>query len=336
MKKVTILLFLMAATNLLLAQNQSIKDLLDNPGLSLRNKVKIQGTILQYVPAGTTNTAFYIIVDDLGGEIIVQTPAEGIPETFKKYKVEGYFNFIDSKYIIQETSRQLLEATPAPAPEPAPTPTRERTQPAPTPAPAPPPPPPAKDNTLLYVIIAVAAVLIILVIIMSKKKQEPATTAPQTHYPPAPETQPISPVTQPIHTTGSSGSTGGFTTIRIETAPKTMRFIPGKFTITSDEDKGMSFNIAGYPTPEGAMVTIGRESVSGERSYAHIKIDDKFKTVSRKQAELLHSDRMLYIRNKSEANYTQVDGFELKPGEKRELKSGSKIRMGELELMYSV
>ncbi len=320
---------LLMASLVALSQDASIKTIFDNPGRYLGERVEVQGTVTQFVPASTTTSAFYYIQGDYGNIITVQTEKTDrgqIPVIGQKYKVTGFFNLINNEYVVSEIRRESI-APPSAAAGPD---TQEQTQPAPAPT------PPAKDNTLLYVIIAIAGLLIILAIIMARKKQEKTVTSPPVNHSPTPETQPITPVTQSIHTTGSSEPTGGFTTIRIETAPKTMRFIPGKFTIISEEDKGMSFNIAGYPTPEGAMITIGRESVSGERSYAHIKIDDKFKTVSRKQAELLHSDRMLYIRNKSEANYTQVDGFELKPGEKRELKSGSKIRMGELELMYSV
>jgi pSer/pThr/pTyr-binding forkhead associated (FHA) protein len=113
-----------------------------------------------------------------------------------------------------------------------------------------------------------------------------------------------------------------------------MKFIPGTFVITSQEDKGKSFKIPGFHTPDGSVVTIGREDVNNERRYAHIRIADKFATVSRKQAEILFAFDKLYVKNLSATNYTVVDGYELKPNERREISAGSIIKMGELEFTY--
>ena len=97
-------------------------------------------------------------------------------------------------------------------------------------------------------------------------------------------------------------------------------------------DKGKSFKIAGYPTPSGNVVSIGREEIQGERKYAHIQLNQK--TISRKQAEIISIEGKLYVKNISETNYTQVDGIELKPNEKVELKPNSTIRTGEIEFQY--
>jgi len=125
-------------------------------------------------------------------------------------------------------------------------------------------------------------------------------------------------------------------TIRIYSAPKTMKFIPGELVITSGRDKGKTFKIAGYPTQEGIKVTIGREKVTGDRAYAHIMLGEEYKTVSRKQAELISRNGKLYIKNLSGTNYTQVDGIELGPGEIGEVRNGSIIKMGELEMEYRI
>ncbi len=321
MKRKIILMVFVLTTSLVYAQNNnSIKKILDNPGPYLNEIVQIKGIVVQYFNENTNTTAYYVIKDDFGGVIKVQTAHAGAPETNKKYNVKGYLNKINNEYVIQETSRELLE-------KPVPVVTSQPVTSSPAPS-------STKDNTLLYVIAGIAGVLVIVLIIVFASKKSSAPAIPPSYQPgqTGPSTQPITMKSSAPKTIASQG----FSTIRFESAPKTMKFIPGKFTITSQEDKGKMFQIAGFPSHGDAVVTIGREEVRGERSYAHIKLDDKFKTVSRKQAELVYSNHVLYVVNRSESNYTQVDGYELKPGEKREVKKGSLIRMGELEFKYDV
>jgi len=321
MKRKIILLAFVCMASLMYAQNNnSIKKILDNPGPSINEIVKIEGIVVQYFDENTNTTAYYVIKDDFGAHIKVQTSTLGAPETNKKYMVKGYLNRINNEYVIQEISRESIEKPVSVTPSQPVT-----TYNAPV---------SNQDNTLLYIILGIAGVLIVVLIIVFATKNSSARSTPSV--PPSRQT---GPPTQPITARTSAPKTiasQGFTTIRFESAPKTMKFIPGKFIITSLEDKGKIFQIAGFPSHGDAVVTIGREEVKGERSYAHIKLDDKFKTVSRKQAELVYSNHILYVINRSESNYTQVDGFELKPGEKREVKKGSVIRMGELEFKYEV
>jgi len=130
-------------------------------------------------------------------------------------------------------------------------------------------------------------------------------------------------------------SSDDFKTIKImASSPKTLKFIPGKLTIVSGEDTGKSFKIAGFPTSEGSIVSIGREEVKGDRAYSHIQLMQK--TISRKQAEIVQKDGKLYVKNLSDTNFTQLDGIELKPNEKAELKAGAVLRLGELEVKYEV
>lgn len=125
-----------------------------------------------------------------------------------------------------------------------------------------------------------------------------------------------------------------FKTIRIPTnTPKTLQFIPGKLIITAGEDKGKEFLISGYPTPKGNVVSVGREVVVGEKMYSHIQLNDK--TVSRRQAELIHKDDKLFLRNVSETNYTSLDGKELGTQEVRHIKKNAIIKMGDLEFQYT-
>jgi pSer/pThr/pTyr-binding forkhead associated (FHA) protein len=115
-----------------------------------------------------------------------------------------------------------------------------------------------------------------------------------------------------------------------------MRYVPGELVVLSGEDRGKSFKIAGYPTSEGSVVTIGREPVTDERAFAHIQIEERFHTVSRKQAELIWKEKKLFVRNLSDTNPTQVNGIEIKPGKKVQLKPGAVMRTGELEFEYKV
>ncbi|MFC0876765.1 FHA domain-containing protein [Saccharicrinis sp. FJH2] len=125
-----------------------------------------------------------------------------------------------------------------------------------------------------------------------------------------------------------------FQTIKLSAAgdPKTLKFIPGELKIISGTDEGKVFKIAGYPTPEGNIVTIGREDIKGERGYAHIRLMEK--TISRKQAELIESDNKLRLKNVSKTNLTIVDGVQLQPGEEVEIKPNSTIKTGEVEFQY--
>ena len=125
-------------------------------------------------------------------------------------------------------------------------------------------------------------------------------------------------------------------TIRIITPPKTMKFIPGELVIISGEDKGKAFKIAGYPTPEGNVVTIGREQVTGDRAFAHLQLADSLQTVSRKQAQIIYRNYKIYVKNLSQVNFTQVNGIELGVNEEMELTPGSMIKMGSIELQYKL
>ncbi|MFB6317194.1 FHA domain-containing protein [Saccharicrinis sp. FJH54] len=125
-----------------------------------------------------------------------------------------------------------------------------------------------------------------------------------------------------------------FQTIKLSAAgdPKTLKFIPGELKIISGTDEGKVFKIAGYPTPEGNIVTIGREDIKGERGYAHIRLMEK--TISRKQAELIESNNTLKVKNISKTNLTIVDGVQLQPDEEVEIKPNSTIKTGEVEFQY--
>lgn len=125
-------------------------------------------------------------------------------------------------------------------------------------------------------------------------------------------------------------------TIRIISPPKTMKFIPGELVVVSGIDKGKAFKIAGYPTPEGNVVTIGREQATGDRAFAHLQLNDSMQTVSRKQAQIIYRNQRIFVKNMSQVNFTQVNGIELGVNEEIELTPGSMIKIGSIELQYKL
>jgi len=113
-----------------------------------------------------------------------------------------------------------------------------------------------------------------------------------------------------------------------------MKFVPGRLVIAAGPDQGKEFRIAGRPTPEGNVVTIGRAEVEGEKAFAHIQLGDTYRTVSRMQAEIIQQDDKILLKNTSETNPTMVNGDHVPTGESVELDGGDMIRMGELMLRY--
>jgi len=280
----------------------TVEDIQKSPGAFTGRVVIIKGIVEQWVES-PTGTNYYLLKGQNGG--IININSETKPKTWKEYQVKGYVQSDPVKRIpfIAEITRTLLEVDPEPIV------IEEQT-----------------DNTVLYLALgALIIVLFILVFFYVSRKKQISSTPSQI---------------QPISTSGQfhspSSSSQDFKTIKITRAdPKTMKFIPGKLEIISDEDKGKSFRIAGFPTAEGSIVTLGREAVKGEREYAHIQIDDKFKTVSRKQAEIREKDSKIFVKNLSSSNITQLNGKELAEGELVEIKFNDVIKMGELEFKYS-
>ena len=184
--------------------------------------------------------------------------------------------------------------------------------------------------------------VVIVVLLLNKKKSSPPARAQASQPNPFGSSSQLNPLgaappkpSAPMSQPSIIPSAESYKTIVVsQGAPKTIKFIPGYLEIISGEDKSKKLRIAGYPTPSGGIVTIGREEVLGERAFAHIQLKEK--TVSRKQAELISTDGKLFIKNLSETNFTRVDGVELKPEERTELKPGSVIRMGELEFQYKL
>ncbi len=282
-----------------------------NPGSYFGKEVTVLGFIELYVdsPGGTY---YYLLKGDYGGVIKVNCSKQ--EETKKKYYVTGLVqkDLKTTQPIIVET--KIIPVIPIPAEEE-----------------------PIVDYTWIYYVFGgLVIVLIILIIVQfaikKKGKMEQTLSTSSDSFSSELKAPPTMPSQNTMPRTSSQ-----FSTIKITNAvPKTMRFIPGKLKIVSDRDKGKEFRIAGYPTPKGNIVTIGREAVKGDREFAHIQIDEKFGTVSRKQAEFREKDGKLYIKNLSSTNLTQINGKEIAANEIVEVKFGDVVRMGEIEFEYSM
>ena len=278
----------------------SIEDIVSNPGEFSNEFVIVEGHVTQYTPGDEETTANYLLVGDYGTPIKVNTQGER-PNISTPYRVMGTVvidPYTQQPYIIENKKEALT----------------------------------GDDNILLYGILIGGFVLIaVLLVILLRRKSEPETPPAQEPQSEPNENYQSESYGDPAPDTDYEED---FKTIRISTdSPKTFKFIPGKLVITTGEDTGKEFMIPGYPTPEGNIVTVGREDVKGERRYAHIQLKER--TVSRKQAELIQKDGKLFIKNLSETNYTQLNGTELEPGELKEIKDKSTLRFGELEFQYN-
>ena len=295
----------------------TIETIVTNPEKFADGAVEITGTATLYAPASSPSTGHYLLKGASGTAIRVNT-TDGSPELRRKYKVTGivYLDPATRVPFISEKSRVRTDL-----PEQAASPQAAEAEEG-----------GSWDKAWLLLILVVALVGVT-VLLFRRRPQPPEpieAPAPASEPAPAPE-QAAAPPPAPVE------SASDLKTVRIvPPSPKTMRYVPGELVVLSGEDKGKSFKIAGYPTPDGSVVTIGRESVTDERAFAHIQIEERFHTVSRKQAELIWKEKKLFVKNLSDTNPTQVNGIEIKPGKRVQLKPGSIMRTGELEFEYKV
>lgn len=275
-----------------------IKDITDNPGKYIQEKVEIEGVVTQYVEGNTATTSYYSLQGNYGGLIKVNTSASS-PITLSRYKVTGTI-ILDQKTrrpVLIEDTRVPLSGMP---------------------------------KILTYGLLVAGVLLILVLVIFILRNRKPALKGSEAN------TQPITKTNVPDSsgTPKSSVADEDYATIKISTgAPPTMVLVPGRLEIIAGTDKGKSFKIAGYPGPEGSVVTIGREEVHGEKKFAHIQLMEK--TVSRKQAEIIHTNKTLYVKNLSTTNQTEIDGKPISTGEQVELLAGSVIKTGEVEFKYT-
>ncbi|MEM4325842.1 MAG: FHA domain-containing protein [Candidatus Pacearchaeota archaeon] len=304
------------------AQLTPVESIIAKPQDYIGSTVTTQGLVVIY-QKGYGNTNYYILRGNYGGLIRVNT-AEKSPDINKIYKVEGivYYDvntrspFISErkKYLLEEKNQEekLVQSEQISKMQ------SSETQ--------------KKEGGQQLIGLAILLIILLSVYLFTKQKQLIKSSGAISSGVPNINTSQIEYSHEPLYEKIPEYE---FKTIKIATeSPKTLKFIPGKLTIISGDDLGKSFKIAGYPTNEGNIVTVGREEIRGERAYSHIQLIQK--TVSRKQAEIIQKGDKLYIKNLSETNPTQVNGVELKPLEKSELNPGDILRFGELEFKYEL
>jgi hypothetical protein len=295
----------------------TIETIVTNPEKFADGAVEITGTVTLFAPAASPSTGHYLLKGASGTAIRVNT-TDGSPELRRKYKVSGivYLDPTTRVPFISEKSRVRTDL-----PEGATSAAAAEAEEGGT-----------WDKAWLLLILVAALVGVTVLLFRRQSKPSPMIEAPASPLEPAPAPEQVE-----ASPAAPAECAPDLKTVRIvPPSPKTMRYVPGELVVLSGEDKGKSFKIAGYPTPEGSVVTIGREPVADERAFAHIQIEERFHTVSRKQAELIWKEKKLFVKNLSDTNPTQVNGIEIKPGKRVQLKPGSIMRTGELEFEYKV
>jgi predicted component of type VI protein secretion system len=346
----TITILLLVNVNVLFAQTNkapmktTIEKIVDNPGAFIDETVIVQGLVVKYFREPSHTNSFYSLKGKYDGKILVKVEAQKEPLLEHFYEVKGTVFKENGNVFIHQTetaeipdlknytwgnSNEVLDNDDVSNLEKS-----DKIE---------------KDDSgeeigvlpdkgmSFYIIVAaiviVIIVLVVLLIKMTSKKNEVEVNVNQPTSTPPPVPQPAP---QPVQST--SVSDDDYKTIKlVRDSAKTLKFIPGKLEIVSGPDAGKSFRLSGYPTSQGSVVTIGTLEEKGDRQYAHIQIDKSFRTVSRRQAEIIFNEKekKLYIKNLSNTNYTKVDDVELNPNEAIELKDGSVISMGELSFRYT-
>jgi len=324
----------------------SISEINGNPGKYRGQTVTVQGTIDRHVDSGSdTDTKNYIIKDDSGQEIRAKTTKKP-PSTGARFQVEGTIEIspFNRKPVLDEESRSELSS----ASQNQASSSESLRQ--------------GFSTITVYLIFGLGILVVVVLGYFAYASQ--ADDRRQAVAPPSDDgvsedqegSSDLSttelggdgdesesgfpePSGQRIKSESSSSQSSeedsdGPETLKFKAPPKTMKFVPGRLVIAAGPDQGKEFRIAGRPTPDGNVVTIGRAEVEGERAFAHIQLGDTYRTVSRMQAEIIQQDQTILLKNTSETNPTIVNGDNLPAGETVELQDGDMIRMGELMLRY--
>ena len=300
----------------------TIDNIVTTPGKYSDAAVEVVGVVSLYVPAVSTSTGHYLLKSETGTVIRVNT-TEKAPELRRKYRVAGivYLDPATKAPFISEKSRVRADVTGAEEASPGQESAEKNWW---------------EDTTILS-LFALLVIVAAFVMYLRLRKKRPGLPQPAAAEPPQAVALTTTEGAVPLDLEATYPLPSDLKTVRLTpSSPMTMKYVPGELVLVSGEDKGKAFKIAGFPTPEGSIVTIGREAVTGERAYAHIQIHDRFHTVSRKQAEFIWKDKKLFVKNLSETNPTQVDGAEVKSGKLVQVKPGSIVRTGELEFQYKV
>lgn len=322
-----------------LGEKTTIEDIWKNPDKFKDLTVSVQGQVLEFITEQSNTNSFYVLKGKYDGVIRVKVQFDE-PTIGKKYIVTGTLypdvdlyntgNIDDAVFIHQTNIKEIddfYDWDKEPVTKPKSITDEEKTNTEKK---------PIEIDYLFYVII-IAIILVLIVIIllvvkfMSSKKE---TSTNNSFIPEAPVQNTVAP-----SSASAPVAEDDFKTIKIvRDTSRTLKFIPGQLEIISGEDMGKSFRLAGYPSADGSITTMGTKEQTGDRRFAHILIDKKFRTVSRYQAEFIYrnTENKLYIKNISKVNLTKIDGTELKENEMAVVKNGSTITTGELDFRYTV
>ncbi len=333
MKKILILFTAIVLVNSWVwgQQSTTIESIRETPRHYIQEYVEFTGYIERYVPGTAETTSFYQIRGDYGGSIRVNTSSQR-PAINAKYRVSGTVIFDQETLLVIEERKTRLSDAPGVSP-------RQE-------GPVTPPPGSSRNNAMLIAIVVLAVIVIVGALVLFFNR----SAKPKAMYARSGDFISDDSATPPVPSSKVSGS--GFAsqnlgqqyeTVRVETSvPPTLKFIPGKLLITNGPDKGKTLILSGYPTPEGNVLTIGRDfrewqdhpKLSGDRKYAHIRIKDDSRTLSRIQAEIIYREDRVYLKNLSEVNPCKVNGTDVAVNESVELSPGAKITTGYIEFSY--
>lgn len=332
-----------------------ISEIVENPDQYSNQVVRVEGTIDRHVSTGnggdaTSSTENYVLRGDTGAEIRIKTANEP-PAVGARRQVEGLVSI--SPFNREPVMIEQNRTAPSDAEE---EPSGAQLQ-------------QGFSTTAVYLIfglgVLIVGALAYFAYASGRNQRQRRPMAPPRPQPSAPEElEPKEGATEPAPSTSTETTTEelqadasgpdrrriksesssslepeddsstGPETLMFKAPPKTMKFVPGRLVIAAGPDQGKEFRIAGHPTPNGNVVTIGRAKVEGDRAFAHIQLGDTYRTVSRMQAELIQQDQTILLKNKSETNPTMVNGEQVPSDQLVEISDGDMIRMGELMLRY--
>lgn len=313
-----VIVFFVTITSVTGQVKTTVYEINNNPGNFINENVQVEGLVLQYIPGSSSTLAHYILKDDMGAEIQINTTV-GSPSTNEKYSVTGVLYQENRRLFISEQSRQSLE-----------------------PASSAPPTVIESDNTLTYIMISSGVLLLLVAFYFlytkSEKKTEKFTSSEGDSK--SDDKYNVNNLDEEAHKTFMDSS--GDNTVVIDRDYMTMKALPGKLVVLNGDQADKKLSLFGANSPEGKVITIGRDSPDWKkhlkkgRENAHIRIKDSTQTVSRLQAELISSNGEMKLRNLAQANPTIVDDKQLDIGEMAPLKGGSVIQAGNLKLQYEL
>ncbi|MFW5835727.1 MAG: FHA domain-containing protein [bacterium] len=296
------LLLILSAIPLSAQITTSVMEIERDPDTYIGNTVIVEGIVRQYVPATSTTVAHYLLVDDHGIPIRVNTFKDQ-PQIDNRYRVTGYLDRDSRELVIREISRNCINCIP----------------------------------WLVIGIVATGVLLIVGLILYFNQSKKQAVPQPIHNPRPTPNPQPNpNPRPAPPPFDGDKDKT-----LIVDKDYFTMKALPGELLILSGPQKGQSMKLYGTPTQNGTVITLGRDwdkwrTLVQGRENSHIRIKDDTQTLSRMQAEIRYNphDGNMELKNLGDTNHTQVDGKKLAVGEIADLKDGFYITAGHLKLQF--